>query len=829
MNKKQRKRFVDPFFLEGVPSYVLLLFCDRLKNLPQGVRLSRLMAMLEKFFTSDNYRNIFFQHAFNDHAAIDADILQSVSEKILVALTSFPHIAANKLKEQTPKYLSLKSYHTFVVLQLTLCISEIMLEKEYSQKDLPPSVAVFLGSVVGKLCFSSGGLGEQILVQLLSSNGLTCLDYRDWKLLFNNIFANVPDTCLEATLLPLLRHCAHPVGVGCILGDDFLSKKTKAVFLLTNKFLFVKHFPDATILQNIMGFLSSSTEKLPAMREKVFIETISKLLDVWGSEASISHTSVDQHAYLTKAILCGMAQLSAEDIRQNGDVFLSKLLTGMSSHLSSPTLIVRELGMIMAEIIVDILRTDSQITRAETFGDKLEFEHASSEEVIQLTESLRKLGKAPEIPTIQIGDKVVPTSIFPKWDSNMNSCIKNMPTQLGELTTDELMEAVKKIELTDESTVESSASINFQRLNGVGAVSPDEELDSDDDLEPYDLSNDDSQRVDVTGKAPKYIQECMEGLLNSQDDKDPSSNRTETCLKNCEALIRQAQADTMEEVGVEMARVLLHLADQFGAYNYDFEELRLNALIACLVRAPKKVATYLTGEFYERNYSIRQRMDILEVLSNGAQELANLTVAESSLWSEKQKSVLQNGKSSLEEESPSSSKKPGSKTDAEHWSDVVKRRIDAKTKVISKGKTKAELEQVANRFGTVAGYFFFPLLKMLDRPHATLYLLDKDYLLLGRLLYSLGVILYSAINTPACRNMAGSLLEVVWCIRYHSQTYVRLSLIYAISIIAITVPPPVLISDFQTELLDTKAWLEELRMNDPEPEVQRQANQVGWR
>ena len=128
------------------------------------------------------------------------------------------------------------------------------------------------------------------------------------------------------------------------------------------------------------------------MREKVFVETISKLLDVWGSEASISHTSVDQHAYLTKAIVCGMAQLSTDDIRQHGDVFLSKLLTGMSAHLSSPTIIVRELGMIMAEIVVDILRTDSQIQGDETVGDKLEFEHAANDEVAHLTESLRKLG-----------------------------------------------------------------------------------------------------------------------------------------------------------------------------------------------------------------------------------------------------------------------------------------------------------------------------------------------------------------------------------------------------------------------------------------------------
>ena len=800
------------------------------------------MAMLEKFFTSDSYRNIFFQHAFGEHEAIDAEVLHSVRDKIVVAIATFPTIAANKLHEQTPKYLSLKSYYTFVVLQLTLCISEIMLEKEYSRKPLPPAVPAFLGAVLGKLCLTSGGFGDQILVQLLSSNGSTCLEYQDWRRLFNDVFLSVPDTSLEATLMPLLRHCAHPVGVSCILGEDFLEKRSKAVFLLTNKFVLTKSFADATILQNILGYLSSATENKASSREKIFIDTISQLMDFWGSEVAISHTSIDQHAYLTKAIVCGMARLTSEDIRQHGETFMKKLLSSLHEHLSSPTEMIREMGMLMAEIVVDVLRTDSKNTSAEAFGDGLNFEHSPTEEVTKLSECLKKLSRPPELPTMVINNKVVPISIFPKWDSNLNACITNMPSRVDQLTAEELVEAAKNFKLTDDTPVPPPPAVNGEApcpgMVKWGAACAKEELDSDDDLEPYDLPSE--KREDSAGsKAPRYIQECLEGLLNSQDDRDPNSNRMETCLKQCEKLIREAQTDTMEEVGVELARVLLHLADQFGAYNYDFEELRLNALIACVVRAPKSVATYLTGEFYERNYSIRQRMDILEVLSNGAQELANFSVAESSLWSERQKASLINGisssnatsstsssSSSLKTLQEPSSKAPVSKSEADDWKVIVQRRIDAKTRVISKGKTKAELEQVANRFGPVAGHFFFPLLKMLDQPSATLYLLDKNYLLLGRLLYCLGVILYSAINTPVCRKMAKTLLEVVWCIRSHSQTYVRLSLIYALSIIAITVPPAVLISDFQTELLDFKAWLEELRTSDPEPEVQRQATQV---
>ena len=796
--------------------------------------------MLEKFFTSDSYRHIFFQHAFGQHEAIEAGLLAAVKDKVLIAVASFPSIAANRLKDQTPKYLSLRSYYTFVVLQLTLCISEIMLEKEYSRQPLPPAVPAFLGAVLGKLCLTAGGHADQILVQLLSSNGSTCLEYPDWRRLFNDVFLHVPDASLEATLLPLLRHCAHPVGVCSLLGEDFLAQRSKATFLFTHKFLLAKSFSDATVAQNVFGYLSWATEKKPESREKLFVDTLCQLTGFWGSKSALAQTSVDQHAYLTKAIACGVARLTADDVRHHGEALTRQLLTSLHEHLASPTELVREMGMLLAEIVVAALSPESADSTAAVFGQGLNFEHSPSPEVTQLAASLRTLAQPPELPSMVINEKVVPISIFPKWDSHLNACIRNMPSRVDLLTADELVQAAKNFTLSEEEpaaaqpTKERAGDPGVpQWAAGGGGGGAGEELDSDDDLAPYDLPKEKStEPAGGSHQAPQYIQECLEGLLSSGADRDPNSHRMETCLERCEKLIREAQTDTMEEVGVELARVLLHLADQFGAYNYDFEELRLNALIACLVKAPQSVAAYLTAEFYERNYSIRQRMDILEVLSNGAQELANLSAAESSLWSEKQRASLVNGNrddalpAGEGSESKALRSSSAAKSEADDWKAIVQRRIDAKTRVISRGQTKAELERVANRFGPVAGHFFFPLLKMLDEPSATLYLLDKNYLLLGRLLYCLGVILYSAIHTPACRYMAKTLLEVVWCLRSHSQTYVRLSLIYAVSIVAITVPPPVLLADFQTELLDFKSWLEELRTNDPEPEVQRQANQV---
>ena len=63
---------------------------------------------------------------------------------------------------------------------------------------------------------------------------------------------------------------------------------------------------------------------------------------------------------------------------------------------------------------------------------------------------------------------------------------------------------------------------------------------SDDELEPYDMSND--QKV-VTAKSPLYVRNCMEGLLNSE-----KPDQVEICLKTASALIRK-HISTVKEVG----------------------------------------------------------------------------------------------------------------------------------------------------------------------------------------------------------------------------------------------------------------------------------------
>nr|KAG5714687.1 hypothetical protein BaRGS_000175 [Batillaria attramentaria] len=66
-------------------------------------------------------------------------------------------------------------------------------------------------------------------------------------------------------------------------------------------------------------------------------------------------------------------------------------------------------------------------------------------------------------------------------------------------------------------------------------------LEHDDDLVPYDMSND--KKVSKV-KAPKYIRDCMEGLINTQE-----ADKFEACLTAAESLIR-SRPDGLPEVGI---------------------------------------------------------------------------------------------------------------------------------------------------------------------------------------------------------------------------------------------------------------------------------------
>ncbi|XP_015446611.1 telomere length regulation protein TEL2 homolog isoform X2 [Pteropus alecto] len=311
---------------------------------------------------------------------------------------------------------------------------------------------------------------------------------------------------------------------------------------------------------------------------------------------------------------------------------------------------------------------------------------------------------------------------------------------------------------------------------------------SDDEFVPYDMSGD---RELKSSKAPMYVRDCVEALTTSEDWE-----RWEAALRALEGLVFRNPAAT-REVSVELAKVLLHLEEKTSVVG--FEGLRQRALVAVTVTDPARVAEYLTSQFYAVNYSLRQRMDILDVLTLAAQELSR----PGRLGRTPQRSSLDPTSQSGCTVTPT-------------WRAVVDERVRSKTRHFSKGSPRRGPAGSPNEFNSVAGYFFFPLIQRFDRPLVTFDLLGDDQLVLGRLAHTLGVLMYLAVNTTVAVSMGKTLLEFVWALRFHGDAYVRRGLLSAVSSVLLSVPAERLLADLPDELLEARSWLADVAEKDPD-------------
>ncbi|KAB1252083.1 Telomere length regulation protein TEL2-like protein [Camelus dromedarius] len=475
---------------------------------------------------------------------------------------------------------------------------------------------------------------------------------------------------------------------------------------------------------------------MDSQRRPLLIQALKELLETWGSSSAIRRAPLAQQHYISKAILVCLAHLGEAELQDCRDELLASLMAGVQSHLDSSLPAVRRLGMIVAEVASAQIHPE---------GPPLRFQYEEDE----LTRELLALA-TPQ----------------PAADS---------PSEAGPPVAP----------VTAETTNEEMVSSGGPQAQPEGS---DSELDSDDEFVPYDMSGDTELR---SSKAPVYVRDCVEALTTSENWE-----RWEATLRALEGLIFRSPAAT-QEVSVELAKVLLHLEEKTGVAG--FEALRQRALVAVTVTDPVRVAEYLTTQFYALNYSLRQRMDILDVLTLAAQELSRPG---------RRQKPPQRGP-------PGPGPQPGSPA-TPAWQAVVEERIRSKTRRVSKGSAGQGPAADPNKFNSVAGYFFFPLIQLFDRPLVTFDLLGDDQLVLGRLVHTLGALMYLSVNTMVAVPMGKALLEFVWALRFHGDIYVRQGLLSAVSSVLLSVPAERLLADLPDELLEAQSWLADVAQKDPD-------------
>lgn len=159
----------------------------------------------------------------------------------------------------------------------------------------------------------------------------------------------------------------------------------------------------------------------------------------------------------------------------------------------------------------------------------------------------------------------------------------------------------------------------------VTEILDDESEEDEDELKPYAKPDSDPEDSDEDAtlvnrnkaRPPVYIRDLMSML---RDDKN--HDRFQLGIKHAATLIRRKAnfgAEVKDHIE-ELAVIFCNLQDPFETKN--FEELKLQGLIAILLSDVKTIAPCVCRQAFTGDYSIAQRCTVLSALGLGGRELA---------------------------------------------------------------------------------------------------------------------------------------------------------------------------------------------------------------
>lgn len=169
----------------------------------------------------------------------------------------------------------------------------------------------------------------------------------------------------------------------------------------------------------------------------------------------------------------------------------------------------------------------------------------------------------------------------------------------------------------------------------------DDNESEDDELLPYvkpdsdpEDSDDDPTLVQRNKpRTPVYIRDLIVYLRDTEN-----YDRQKLALSTASSLIRR-KANFGTEVTShveELATLLVGLQDKYDIEN--FQDMRLQGMIAVLLAEPTKMGKWFSRTFFEGDYSVSQRASVLAVLSVAARELGGFKEQDSALTSMKSQS-----------------------------------------------------------------------------------------------------------------------------------------------------------------------------------------------
>lgn len=710
---------------------------------------------------------------------LERHILREMWEDCVRLLVSLPNRAANIMKSNTPANILPHKFSKMLCYHIACCLSYI------ANSERPVSigpVSILLSRILVDFKPHNCDSGVAMLVRAITK--WCAMDLAKIRYVVPSLLTTLSKQAVESVCEVILRECFDS---GCevqyVFGKSVLeSPDWKYVLCSKLPLLQYSDHTDTRVLCALANYLQSSPNFRPVLKDLVV-----RLLSVWGDRSALVHTPMEQHIYVTQALVLFSLCFQFSGGEKLSSIPLKNLFKGVQIHLESPVVQLRAIGMITAEILTKhFIGNDTA---------ELKFDYSGMDlDSLKLVEMVKNLNIDFQKNNVSEVDG--------------NAVLLSFAKDCGILSKEAIDEGLP-VEGTLSSV--SQRHLNIIVDNNVPRSETPEPLDSDDDLEPFDMSND---RPLSDRKKPLYLRDMLEGLYETED-----MDRWCGSVSSCEDLVKKQMAQEDESLAIMILEALISLEPRFPLEN--FSELQSKGAVAVLCSFPSSCAEHLSKLFHKEKgtYSIAQRLLILHILTEGAQTLSSIpsvSVKEESKSSKKLVSSSSGNHGAVLDEvldefsqlfafEPDSSQKL--------WKKQIEERIASKTRHIA-SKTRVPLSFMS-RFAPVAGSFFFPLIRGLLNSCGSISLtvheeieIDDDSGILLRFILSLSVLLQCSQNAPTAPRMASELLEFAWSIRYHPEASIRLAVIGCVMSVLVAVPQSRLQSDLRCALLEARAWLQ---------------------
>ncbi|XP_040376672.1 telomere length regulation protein TEL2 homolog isoform X2 [Oryza brachyantha] len=526
--------------------------------------------------------------------------------------------------------LSSSSFFKCVVDQLLLGAEQATVELDADEdangSDASNSVLLFVGETISRVSRrGSTGILVAELIPRIRSHLKRCME-SDHKTIgpdmikrvsqsrfwFNMVEAIRDQHSIERLAEEMLRQLAsqrtsdeEAYWILWTLFNQSFMHNTVMRGMFVDKFLLWKTFPLCCLRwilhYAVFQFPPNSAIETQKQRTSNFLGTLQTLVSAWSKKECVQSYPVEQQAYITAAIGLCLEKMSKRELETTKDV-LNNILEGVSCRLESPVDLIRKMASAIALTFSKIVDPNNPLYLDENCLENVEWDFGvlSPKEITAPKDVEHRSKLKASLPENKkhVAEKKAKAIKHGISDNrakiveikSLDSCETSGHAMNGDFEEEECDEERMNIDASSESS-----------------------------LEPYDLSDDDT---DLQKKFTQLTD--LAAALRKPDDPDGVEN----ALSSAEKLVR-ASPDELRHNSGDLARALVHVRCSDVAMEGEedsTEEKRQKALVALLVTCTFESLDVLTKLLYSSSVDVSQRILIIDVMTEAAQELAETKI-----------------------------------------------------------------------------------------------------------------------------------------------------------------------------------------------------------